>query len=98
MIKKTALTLILLFTASLAFAHAGHQHVHMGTITTMHKDGSFMLLNQKDETWHVVVSDKTVFLNADGTPAKRTDLAVNKRVVVKLDEAGTTALSVKIGK
>ena len=97
--KRTlAVTLLLLFTASLAFAHAGHEHVRMGTITTIHKDGSFMLQTEKDEMWHIVVSDQTVLQYADGTPAKRTDLAVDKRVVVKMDKDGAVALSVKIAK
>jgi hypothetical protein len=97
--KRTlAVSLLLLFVATLAFAHGGHEHVYMGTITTIHNDGSFMLKTQKDETWHIVLTDQTVLQYADGKPAKRSDLAVDKRVVVKMDKDGAAALSVKIGK
>lgn len=98
MTRRIAITLALFLAATAAFAHAGHEHVYMGTITMVHDDGSFMIKMEKGETSHIVLSDQTVFLHADGTPAKRSELAVDKRVVVKMDKSGTAALSVKLGK
>lgn len=99
MTKRTVVVaFLLLFTATFAFAHAGHVHGHMGTITMLHDDGSFMIQTTDNESLHVVVNDETTYARADDTPAKRADLAVNARVVVKLAKDGKTAVSVKIGK
>lgn len=96
MMKRIAiLSLLFLFTATLAFAHAGEEHTYLGTITKIHKDGSFVMkmTNGKDRT--VLVSETTTYTHADGHEGKREELVVGKRVSVKISKDGKTALTVK---
>lgn len=89
------LSLLFLFTATLAFAHAGEEHTYLGTITKIHKDGSFVMkmTNGKDRT--VLVSESTTYTHADGHEGKRAELVAGKRVSVKISKDGKTALTVK---
>jgi hypothetical protein len=79
-----------------AFAHAGEVHSYMGTITTQHKDGSFMLKKTDGKTIHVHVGKTTEYLHADGHLAKAEELKPGLRVVVKMSKDGKTALNVKM--
>ncbi len=89
------LTLLFLFTATIAFAHAGEEHTYLGTVTKLNADGSFVIkmTNGKDRT--VLVSKNTKYLHADGHAAKRSEVAVGKRVSVRIAKDGKTALNVK---
>jgi hypothetical protein len=89
-------TLLLLFTATLAFGHAGEVHIYLGTITQVNKDGSFVMkmTNGKDRT--VLVAKTTTYTHANGQKAKASELAIGKRVSAKISKDGKTALNVKL--
>ena len=96
MTKRIAiLSLLLLFTATLAFAHAGEEHTYLGTVTTDNADGSFVIkmTNGKERT--VLVSKNTTYTHSDGHKAKRAEVVVGKRVSVRISKDGKTALNVK---
>jgi hypothetical protein len=90
--KKTLAVLVVLLLAATAFAHAGHAHTYMGTVTMLHDDGSFMIKTTDGKDVTVATSPATTW-----DPA-RADLAVGKRVVVKMTLDGKTASSVKMSK
>jgi multidrug efflux pump subunit AcrA (membrane-fusion protein) len=98
MMKKTiAVSMLLLFAvATLAFGHAGETHNYMGTVTTLHDDGSFMLKKTDGTTMHVLVAKTTTYLRADDKAATPADLKEGMRVVAKISKDGKTALSVKM--
>lgn len=89
------LSFLFLFTATLAFAHAGEEHTYLGTITKINADGSFVIkmTNGKDRT--VLVSESTTYTHADGHEGRHAELVVGKRVSVKISKDGKTALTVK---
>lgn len=94
--KRVAiLTLLFLFTATIAFAHAGEEHTYLGTVTTLNADGSFVIkmTNGKDRT--VLVSKTTTYTHSDGHKATRAEIVTGKRVSVRISKDGKTALSVK---
>lgn len=94
--KRTVVfTLLFLFTATVAFAHAGEVHTYLGTITTINADGSFVIkmTNGKDRT--VLVSSSTTYTHADGQEARPSELVAGKRVSAKISKDGKTALNVK---
>ena len=96
MTKRIAiLSLLFLFTATIAFAHAGEVHTYLGTITKIHEDGSFVIkmTNGKERT--VLVSKSTTYTHSDGHKAKHGELAVGLRVSAKISKDGKTALNVK---
>jgi hypothetical protein len=64
----------------------------MGTVSMLHDDGSFMIKTTDGKDVTVATSPATTW-----DPA-RSDLAVGKRVVVKMTLDGKTASSVKMGK
>ena len=95
--RQLALTLVILFAvATGASGHAGEVHTYMGTITTLHDDGSFVLKKTDGKTIHVNVGKSTTYVQADGRPGTRSELKENSRVVVKIAKDGKTALSVKM--
>ena len=94
--KHFALSILFLFAATLAFAHAGEVHTYMGTVTTVHTDGSFMLKKTDGETIHVAVANTTKWFHANNKAAKPADLKVGTRAVVKISTDGKTAMSVKM--
>ena len=95
--KTRAISLLIVFAvAALAYAHAGEVHSYMGTIATLHEDGSFMLQKTDGQTMHVQVAATTAYLHGDGQPAAAGDLKAGSRVVVKMAKDGRTALSVKM--
>lgn len=95
--KVLAVSLLLVLAmATLAFGHAGETHSYMGTVTTLHDDGSFMLKKADGSTMHVLVAKTTVYLRADDEAATPGDLKAGMRVVAKISKDGKTALSVKM--
>ena len=94
--RKFILFSLLLVVALNAFGHAGEVHTYMGTVTSLHDDGSFMFKKTDGTTIHVVVSDKTAYLHANGHAATRTDLTAGKRAVVTMAKDGKTATTIKI--
>jgi hypothetical protein len=87
---------VLLLIALNAFGHAGEVHNYMGTVATLHDDGSFMLKKTDGQTMQVEVSKSTAYLRADGTAASRADLTAGTRVVVTISKDGKTASVVKL--
>lgn len=95
--RITCLSTLLLFVATMAFAHAGEEHTYLGTVTTINDDGSFVMKTKDDKEHTVQVSKDTTWAKADGHAAKPSDLAVGVRVSVKISKDGKTAASVKLG-
>jgi hypothetical protein len=96
MTKRIALlSLLVLFTATIAFAHAGEEHTYLGTVTKDNADGSFIIrmTNEKERT--VLVSKDTTYTHSDGHKAKRAEVVVGTRVSVRISKDGKTALTVK---
>lgn len=96
--RKLILVSLLLLAALSAFGHAGEVHTYMGTVATVHDDGSFLLKKTDGETMHVFVSNRTAYLHANGTKAARADVRAGKRVVATIAKDGKTATTVKIGR
>ncbi len=94
--KLMSLALVFLLTATAAWAHAGHLHTYMGTVTMLHGDGSFMIKTTDGKDLTVLTSKSTVYTHADEHPATPNELAVGMRVVVKMSKDGKTAASVKM--
>ncbi|HEX8154859.1 MAG TPA: hypothetical protein VF698_17125 [Thermoanaerobaculia bacterium] len=94
--RRLALVALTLIVALNAFAHAGEMHTYMGTVTTLHGDGSFMLQKTDGKTMHVEITKKTTWLHADGKTARPAELAKGKRVVVTIAKDGRTATKVKL--
>lgn len=95
--KRIALcTLLLLFTATIAFAHAGEVHTYLGTITKINEDGSFVMVMTNGKERTVLISKTTIYTHADGHEAEHSELAVGKRVSAKISKDGKTALNVKL--
>ena len=95
--KRIALcTLLLLFTATIAFAHAGEVHTYLGTITKINEDGAFVMVMTNGKERTVLISKTTTYTHADGHKAKHAELAVGKRVSAKISKDGKTALNVKL--
>lgn len=96
MTKRVAiLSLSLLFAATLVFAHAGEEHTYLGTITTLHADGSFVMKMTNGKARTVLVSKATTYTQLDGNKGNRSELAVGQRVSAKISKDGKTALDVK---
>jgi hypothetical protein len=70
----------------------------MGTVSSLHKDGSFVLKTTDGKDVTVITAPSTAWLHADGSTATHADLATGMRVVVKLTLDGKTAASVKMAK
>lgn len=94
--KPIAISLFLLLAVTGAFAHAGHLHTYMGSVTMLHGDNSFMMKTTDGKELTVATSKATNWLRADNQAAKQSEMAVGTRVVVKLSADGKTAASVKM--
>ena len=94
--KFASIAVVVLFIAASAFAHAGHVHTYMGTVTMMQGDNSFMMKTSSGKDITVLTSPKTSYLHSDNHVAKKSELAVGMRVVVKMSTDGKTATSVKM--
>jgi hypothetical protein len=93
--KAFAISLFLLLAITSAFAHAGHIHTYMGSVTMLHGD-SFMMKTTDGKDLTIQTSPKTTWLHADNQAAKASDLTAGQRVVVKMMMDGKTADSVKM--
>jgi hypothetical protein len=93
--KALAISLFLLLAVTNAFAHAGHIHTYMGSVTMLHGD-SFMMKTTDGKDLTIQTSPKTTWLHADNQAAKASDLTAGQRVVVKMMMDGKTADSVKM--
>jgi hypothetical protein len=89
--KLSAISLFLLLASTAAFAHAGHIHTYMGSVTMLHGDGAFMMKTMDGKDLTIQTSGKTKWLHSDSHATKRSELAVGQRVVVKMMTDGKTA-------
>lgn len=94
--RLIVISLLLLLTATVAFAHAGEVHTYLGTITKINKDGSFVMEMTTGKSRTVLVSKKTTYTHTDGHKGKHSELVVGKKVSAKISKDGKTALSVKL--
>ncbi len=94
--KLVAVSLFLLLAVTSAFAHAGHIHTYMGSVTMLHGANAFMMKTTDGKDITIQTSTKTKWLHADGHASKSSELAVGQRVVVKMMIDGKTAASVKM--
>jgi len=86
--------LLLLLAATTAFAHAGHVHKYLGTITSINGDEVVIhTTDAKDVTF--VVTKATAFKRGE-KDAPRADMAAGMRVSVQLATDGKSALVVKM--
>lgn len=95
--RISILSLLLLFTATIAFAHAGEEHTYLGTVTKNNADGSFIIKMTTGKDRTVLVAENTTYTHSDGHKAKRAEVVVGKRVSVRISKDGKTALNVKFG-
>ena len=95
--KALALAIVLLLAVTAAFAHAGHAHTYMGNVTMLHTGTQFVMKTTDGKNLTIDTTPKTTWLHADGHAAKKSELVVGSRVVVKMNTDGRTAVSVKIG-
>ncbi len=93
--KLFMISLFLLLAGTTAFAHAGHIHTYMGSVTMLHGD-AFMMKTTDGKALTIETSAKTTFLHSDDHPATKSELAVGQRVVVKMMTDGKTAATVKM--
>ena len=83
--KQAVIFLMVVFIASLAFAHGNEEHV-MGTVAKI-SSNSITVQTTRNETKEIAITDKTTFENA-GAPAKLDELKVGDRVVIHADKDG----------
>jgi len=89
-----AISILLILATTSAFAHAGHVHNYMGSVTMLHGATEFMIETTDSKELTVATTSSTAWLHADGHAAKASELAVGARVVVKMNIDGKTAASV----
>ena len=94
--KLVAVSLFLLLAITSAFAHAGHIHTYLGSVTMLHGDNAFMMKTTDGKDLTIQTSAKTKWLHSDSHAAKQSELAVGQRVVVKMMADGKTADTVKM--
>src|SRR5687768_16760557 len=94
--RKSILYSLVFLVALNALGHAGEVHTSMGTVTTLHDDGSFMLKITDGKSMHVAVSKTTEYLHADGKAANAADLTAGRRAVVTISKDGRTATKIKL--
>src|SRR2546430_5604184 len=94
--KMFAITMLFVLIAASTFAHAGHAHTYIGTVTMLHSSTQFMMKTTDGKDLTIDTTSKTSWLHANGHTAKASELAVGSRVVVKMNVDGKAAASVKI--
>ena len=94
--KLVAASLFLLLAATSAFAHAGHIHTYMGSVTMLHGDNTFVMKTTDGKDLTIQTSPKTKWLHSDGHAANSSELTVGQRVAVKMMADGKTADIVKM--
>jgi hypothetical protein len=95
--KQLAFLAVVALIATSAFAHAGHAHTYMGTVTMLHGEDAFMIKTTDGKDVTITTTPNTRFLRADNQAGDRSEIVVGSRVVVKMTKDGKTADSVKIG-
>jgi hypothetical protein len=91
---KRLLPLLLLLAATTAFAHAGHHHKYLGTVTSIHDDEvAIHTTDGKDVIF--IVTKETAFKRGDAE-AGRADMTAGTRVSVELATDGRSAVLVKL--
>lgn len=91
-----AASLLFLLTATTAFAHAGHIHKYLGSVTAVHGDHEFRLKTNDGKELTIETSAQTAWRHADDHAATKADLAVGERVVVTMMSDDKTAAMVKM--
>ena len=91
-----AISLFFILATTSAFAHAGHAHAYMGTVTMLHSSTQFMMKTTDGKDLTIDTTPKTSWMHSDGHPTTMSELAVGSRVVVKMNIDGKTAASVKM--
>jgi len=94
--KIVAVSLFLLLAVTGVFAHAGHIHTYMGSVTMLHGNSAFMMKTTDGKDLTIQTSPKTKWMHSDSHAAKSSELAVGQRVVVKMMVDDKTADSVKM--
>jgi hypothetical protein len=94
--KRIAISVVLLLAVTSAFAHAGHNHTYMGSVTMLHSGSEFMMKTTAGKDVTVRTTRKTSWLHADGHAAKKSEMIVGSRVVVRMNRDGKTVASIKM--
>ena len=94
--KLLVITALLVIAAIPAFASPEHVVTHVGTVSMLHGDNSFMIETAKGDVLTIVTTSKTSFTHADKSKAKLSDLAEGMQVEIKMSTDGKTATSVKM--
>ena len=94
--RQFALLVGIALFATSVFAHGGHAHTYMGTVTMVHGTDQFMIKTADGKDVTITTSPKTQFLHSDNHAATRSELTVGSRVVVKMNTDGKTAATVKM--
>src|ERR1043166_94200 len=81
--------------ATAAFAHAGHHHKYLGTVTAIH-DSEVTIHTTDGKDVNFAVTKESDFKRGDAE-AKRADMTNGTRVSVELGNDGKTAVLVKLG-
>jgi hypothetical protein len=68
----------------------------MGTVTMIHGEDAFMMKTTDGKELTIYTTPKTAYTNAYNRAAKKSELVVGTRVVVKMSTDGKTATSVKM--
>ena len=89
MLARLVVTAVFAMVAALAipgsaFAHEGHPHKVMGTVTTRH-DNHLEVKATDGKTWAITLNDKTRILRGK-TPVKADDIKAGERIVVTVLE------------
>lgn len=93
LMRLSALTLLVLATASLALAHEGHEHKLLGTVKMLHENHLMLTLKDGDSKT-VMLTEKTRILKGD-EKADRSALEEGVRVSVEVDN-DDNALTIKV--
>lgn len=95
--RKISLFILFSLLAANLFAHAGEVHTYMGTVKILQGSDAFMLKTAEGKELKVTTAKTTLYLHADGHPAKQSEVVVGRRVVVTMAKDGKTATRIKIG-
>ena len=95
--RKISLFIICSLLAANLFAHAGEVHTYMGTVTMLHGSNTFMMKTSEGKELTISTAKTTLYLHADGQPAKQSEVVAGRRIVVTMAKDGKTATRIKIG-
>lgn len=95
MMRKPIVVALLLVLATAAFAHAGHHHKYLGTITAVHDDAVTIRTTDGHDVSFALAT--TTSIKRGDADATRAELTSGTRVSVELGNDGKTAVVVKLG-